>query len=1296
MTATSSSLNSADQTQLNQNNDPLAEQNSSPQVTNRENIELAITPEDIVSEQSPTQRPTDIDFLESVLTHVPTNLAKHSVNHVPKQVGKRAFDIANRMAKASNIENLYQIAVTEIRKRFQVERAVIYRFQSETHGSVIAESLSAGYSPMLGERLPAITFGTNSAESYKQQPTVAITDAVESSVTPHQMQLFNQFQVKASLSLPIFLEEQLWGLLVIQQCSEPREWGETEIGFLYLVTTELQVNLQPLTFKGERQLFANLSHKIGQTSDKESIFRSATKDTRKLLNADRIAICQFRQDYSLEFVAESKASGIAPMLGVVSADTYLQEHKGGCLQQTQTVLINDLENATELSPCYAELLADFDIQACALVSIFQGRKLWGMLAAYQHSGARYWQDNDISLLTQIGELVGVGLHQAELMEEMSRTAQNQEALPEIINKISNTAYAERIYQTAVEEVQLLLKVERVCIYKFRPDYFGDFIYDSGAGNWPSLVGSAWEDTYVQKHQGGRFRNTEQPFLADDVYTAGLSECHIQTLEYFGVRSFLIVAIRQGGKLWGLLSAFQHSDSRHWLESDIKVLQDVSRQMENSLKGAEYIAQLQDQSTAMAKAAQIGRAVSDLIPQILQPQDTEQIFQVTEQAVRQVLKCDRVVIYRFDTGWNHQISYESAASKRAVTAQTLPVIWPKTNLQATQGGPYRNQKTLVVNNIYAADHLPAEIEKLEDFGINAYMAAPIFKEGQLWGVLGAYQNGQPRSWAEVEINALKQIAMQLGAAMQQAKYIQQLAETTEQEQLVSKITERLRQTADLPQTLKATARDIRQMLQADRVGLYQFDGATNYRVGEFVVEDVAAGIRSAMAMKVQDHCFAEDQAENYRKGRDWVVNDIQALDLPDCLMDLLSELEVRASLVVPLLKGNVLWGLFAIHQCKGPREWKESDVQFAHRIGAQLNLALQQADYLSQVQEKTAKLTETADREKASKELLQQQVIQLLKAVGPALQGDLTVRAQVTETEVGTVASAYNTTLQSLQKIVLQVQAAADQVSETSKLSGTSAIAVSQQAEQQSQSLAEALDRVQKMVGSTEAVAQDDQQVEAAAQQANQVVQRGDSAMNRTVDGIMAIRSTVAETNQRVKRLSESSQKVSKIVSLIGHFTTQTQLLALNASIEATRAGQYGRGFAVVADEVRSLARQSAEAATEIEQFVQEIQTGTAEVSTAMETGIQQVAEGTHMVTDARQNLTAIVEATGQISQLIADITQTTHKQANEFKEVTATMTAATEIANKTSDNAGELAGSIQQVLETAEALQVSAGKFKVK
>lgn len=898
---------------------------------------------------------TELNALGAAITQ--SRLSLRTASALPKSSGKRAFGIANKMARATTLENLYQITVTELRKRFECDRALVYQFQSVAEGTVIAESVTDGYTPALGEALSAIAFGANDSQDYQSQPAISVADALEEAVSPYQVQLLNRFQVKASLSLPIFLEERLWGLLIIQQCAAPRNWQEKEVGLLYQVSTELTLKLQSYELQQQSskeiargETLANIIQNIREFSDIEQVFASTTKSIRNFLKADRVAVFQFTPD-----------SG----------------HSSG------------------------------------------------------------------------------------------------EVVVESVNP--NFVSAKEI------------TVEDHC----------------------------FSDQMAEAYRRGRVSSIS------DIYNQGLPECHIDILAQFQVRANLVV--------------------------------------------------------------------------------------------------------------------------------------------------------------------------------------PLLKDNQLWGLFCIHQCSKPRQWQAVEVAFVKRVAAQLDLAMQQAEYLNQVQEKTKQlessvekEQLITKITERLRNTNDLPKTLKTTVQDIRQMMKADRVGLFQFDADKNYSVGEFVVEDVSADTRSVMAAKIQDHCFAEDQAENYRKGRYWVVNDTAELDLPDCLTELLSQMQVRASIVVPLLKGNMLWGLFAIHQCQSAREWSEADVQFAHRIGAQLNLALQQADYLSQVEEKTAKLTETADREKASKELLQQQVIELLKSVGPALQGDLTVRAAVTETEVGTVASAYNNTLQSLQKIVLQVQDAANQVGETSKLSETSAVTVTQQAEQQAQALGQALARVQKMVSSTEAVAKDAQQVEEATQQANQIVQRGDTAMNRTVDGIMAIRSTVAETNQRIKRLSESSQKVSKIVSLISHFTTQTQLLALNASIEATRAGQYGRGFAVVADEVRSLARQSAEAATEIEQFVQEIQMGTAEVSTAMETGIQQVASGTDMVTDARQNLTAIVEATGQISQLIADITQTTHKQADEFKVITQTMTEATEIASQTSENSNELASSIQQVLHTAEALQTSAGKFKVQ
>jgi methyl-accepting chemotaxis protein PixJ len=401
------------------------------------------------------------------------------------------------------------------------------------------------------------------------------------------------------------------------------------------------------------------------------------------------------------------------------------------------------------------------------------------------------------------------------------------------------------------------------------------------------------------------------------------------------------------------------------------------------------------------------------------------------------------------------------------------------------------------------------------------------------------------------------------------------------------------------------------------------------------------------------------------------------------------------MIAPIFKGDQLWGLLGAYQNDAPRQWEQIDVNLLAQVGVQIGLALQQAEYLDKLRAQAQQLAEASARERAAKEQLQQEVIQLLSAVQPALQGNLTVRAPVTEGEVGTIADAYNITLQSLRKIVMQVQTASRKLAQTSQASESSVIGLSTQAQQQFQSLTHALEQIQTMVNSTKAVTTNAQQVELAVQQANQTIQQGDAAMNRTVDGILDIRETVAETSKRLKRFSESSQKVSKVVNLISNFTTQTQLLALNAAIEATRAGQYGRGFAVVADEVRSLARQSAEAATEIEQLVQEIQKGTAEVSVAMENAIQQVATGTTQAHEARHNLNGIVAATTQISQLVVGITQATQVQSQQIESVTQTMTEVAAIANQTKEGSIEISTSFEELLTMAQNLQASADQFKV-
>ncbi|MHC5825638.1 MAG: GAF domain-containing protein, partial [Nostoc sp.] len=268
--------------------------------------------------------------------------------------------------------------------------------------------------------------------------------------------------------------------------------------------------------------------------------------------------------------------------------------------------------------------------------------------------------------------------------------------------------------------------------------------------------------------------------------------------------------------------------------------------------------------------------------------------------------------------------------------------------------------------------------------------------------------------------------------------EKLAQIAEQEKAVTKISNRIRQSLDVEEIFKITTQEVRQLLRCDRVAVYRFNPDWS---GEFVSESVAQGWVKVVGPDIktvwEDTHLQETQGGRYAQGENFVVNDIYQVNHSPCHIEILEQFEVKAYVIVPVFAGEQLWGLLAAYQNSGTRDWDESQVSLLARIGSQLGLTLQQTEYLQQVQAQSAKLAEAATREKAAKELLQQRSIQLLMALRPALTGDLTVRAPITEDELGTIADAYNSTLQALRQIVIQVQGAAQKVAQTSTNSDAS-------------------------------------------------------------------------------------------------------------------------------------------------------------------------------------------------------------------------------------------------------------------
>ena len=336
------------------------------------------------------------------------------------------------------------------------------------------------------------------------------------------------------------------------------------------------------------------------------------------------------------------------------------------------------------------------------------------------------------------------------------------------------------------------------------------------------------------------------------------------------------------------------------------------------------------------------------------------------------------------------------------------------------------------------------------------------------------------------------------------------------------------------------------------------------------------------------------------------------------------------------------------------------------------------------------------RQRQEKERLQRGMINLLLETETVKHGDLTVRAKVSQGETGAISDAFNTVIASLREIVLQVKSAAEQVQVSAVDSEASVEKLACEANTQAETVAEALTSVEEMEQSIQAIASSAQTAATIARQALEAAQDSDRTMDETVSSMETLRTNVWETTVKAKRLAESSQEISKIVSIISAISEKTNVLAFNAAIEATRAGENGKGFRLVANEVRRLAERVTDATKEIERLVRTIQQGTSDVLKTMEVSNASVATGTQLVAKTKSNLQEMAQIGQEIDQLLQSISVRTVSQADNSCMVNQTMQTVAAIAQTTSTESAAVLSTLQELLEVARELQLSVSRFRVE
>jgi methyl-accepting chemotaxis protein len=503
--------------------------------------------------------------------------------------------------------------------------------------------------------------------------------------------------------------------------------------------------------------------------------------------------------------------------------------------------------------------------------------------------------------------------------------------------------------------------------------------------------------------------------------------------------------------------------------------------------------------------------------------------------------------------------------------------------------------------------------------------------------------------------------------------------------LAEFTAYIRQSLNSQDIFSTSVQKIRQTLESDRVLIYRFhpDGTS----GEITSQAVALDWAPAPEENL-NKLFKEENYQGYKTGSLWVAHDVYQADLTPSHLRRLEDLQIKASMVAPILVDDQLVGLLCAHQCCDRRDWKQPEFYLLKQLAAQIGFALEQAKLIEQVN--------IASRmQQQQTEELRRQLVSLIEDVEGAAQGDLTIRADVSEGEIGTVADFFNVVIESLRGIVRQVKLATTQVNASLGDNQEAIRQLSFLSLKQAQETTRTLDSVEQMTHSIQQVADSANLATDVARTASATAQAGEEAMDRTVQTILNLQETVAQTANKVKHLGESSQQISKVVALINQIALQTNLLAINAGIEAARAGAERQSFAVVAKEVAELADRSAAATKEIEQIVENIQFETTQVVEAMEVGTTQVVEGTHLVEDAKQSLSRILEVSRQIDQLVASISVAAVSQAQTSQAVTDLMKEMVQVSEQTSTSSQQISGSLQQTVAVAQQLQASVEVFKV-
>jgi light-regulated signal transduction histidine kinase (bacteriophytochrome) len=503
-------------------------------------------------------------------------------------------------------------------------------------------------------------------------------------------------------------------------------------------------------------------------------------------------------------------------------------------------------------------------------------------------------------------------------------------------------------------------------------------------------------------------------ILEDIHYRPVDPCHIEYLTAMGVKSSLVAPIIHNNTLWGLLTS-HHSETRLIAEHEVEIVQMVVDQLAVAIAQFTLLTQAREKAAREVIINRISSLLHSLPVIILEPAVEEAIAAFGGCGGRLCIKNEAFNL-KDDTVKSLTACLEtSLEAVKVYTCGQQPIMPQLGKYQLMEQYSVWQEheqnhdcNVWAISDIYQTQELRNLQVAFRPTKIRSILMIPIEYRQQLLGYLSIFREeidtetlwagqldgderqlyprlsfeiwreskkAQARQWTVEEIELAGEIGKQFATAIHDYQIYQKLQgfnsklenqvqertiklqQATEQQRILFEVVAKMRKSLDINTIFSITTKELRHVLNADRVAIYRFDPDSEFNDGEFITEDVLPDFTSTLAVKVHDYCFGEIYATKYRFGQIHVVVDIYNGKLTDCHIKMLAQFQIKAQIIMPLMKGDRLWGLLCIHQCTQPREWQNLEIQFATQVAAQLSVALEQADLLVQTKQQAEQLAQ---------------------------------------------------------------------------------------------------------------------------------------------------------------------------------------------------------------------------------------------------------------------------------------------------------------------------------------------------